>query len=411
MAHDDRMMRALHSAIPLALVSLAVAGCGVTSHARDSARNATAAFSPCPHMQATRRTPTNRAHVPAIVPMDPIAGKLCVYSMEGAKTSPAVLRWIARLSEARARTVALLVDTRGGRGPSCDVGFPVLVQLSYRTGRVFSGLAAGCDPELLSTQTATKVFSPTASLAVGGLLDRPFNPGGHVTRVFDYIGQPLASAATAARRHLKAAGEVHVTLDELVDPGAPFEQVVWQTPLPGTEQDAASGSIGLVVATHHASRCRADQLLGRYANGGNGTGDHFGNIDLLNTSAQACSLKGRLTLRGIGADGRPDTNSVSEPVGPTLVLSPRTTLRMLEHDPAAALIVTFGFAGDARDDPQAANGLCYDHETTPKAWALTLNTGATLRIPNGAPGEGGPFYSCHGSLFFGLSPGVQLRAS
>ena len=178
-----------------------------------------------------------------------------------------------------------MVDA-GGRGPSCDVGFPVLMQLGYRTGRVFSALAAGCDPELLSTQTGTEVLSPTASLAVGGLLDPPLNAGGHVTRVFDDIGQPLATAAAAAQRNLKAAGEVHVTLHELADPKAPFGQVVWQTPLPGTEQDAGSGSIGLVVATHHAPPCRAGQILGRYANGGNGTGNHFGNIELLNTSPQ-----------------------------------------------------------------------------------------------------------------------------
>ena len=404
------MTRALRSAVPLAFVCLAVAACGATSHVRDSARNA-AALGPCPrHVQTIRRAPTSRNHVRAFVPRNPIAAELCVYSLLGKYGSLAVLKASALLSAPRARTLTLMVDSRG-RGPSCDVGFPVLMQLRYRTGRVFSALASGCDPELLSTPTGTEVLSPTASLAVGGLLDPPLNPGGHVTRVFDYIGQRLATAVTAARRHLKAAGEVHVTLYELADPGAPFEQVVWQTPLSGTEQDAASGSIGLVVTMHRAPPCRADQLLGRYANGGNGTGDHFGNIDLLNTSPRACSLNGRLTLHGIGTDGQPDTSTVSEPVGPVLVLSPKTTLRTLEHDPASALIVTFGFAGDARDDPQAPNGLCYDHETTPKAWALTLNTSTTLRIPNGAPGEGGPFYSCHGSLSLALSRGVQLLGS
>lgn len=413
MADEDGMMRAMRSSIPLALISLAVGACSATSHARDPRSNATAAFSPCPRqVQTIRGTPTSRHHAPrALLSPDPIAAELCVYSLLGKYGSPAVLRAYALLSAPQARTLTLLLNSRVGRGPSCDGGFPTLVRLSYRGGPILSMLAAGCDPESLSTPAGTEVLSPTASLGVGGLLDPPLERNGRVTRVVDYIGQRLAAAARDAKRHLRAAGEIHVTLYELNDPAAPFGQVVWQTPLRGTEQDAESGSVGLIVATHHAPPCRANQLLGRYANGGNGTGDHFGNIDLLNTSPRACSLNGRLTLHGVGTDGRPDTNTVSEPVGPPLVLSPKTTLRLLDHDPATALIATFGFAGDARDDPQAPNGLCYDHETVPRAWLLTLSTGDTLRIRNGAPGEGGPFYSCHGSLSFALSPGVQLLSS
>lgn len=402
------MTKVLRGAIALMFVCVTLTACGVASREHSPAGNVTAALSRCPlHVRALRRTHASHTHVRAVLPLAPIAAELCVYSTGAVEGSFGRLQWSALLASARARTLTLFLNS-GGRGPSCDGGFPVLMRLRYRSASVVSIVAAGCEPELLSTSAGTQALSPTGSLGVGGLLDPPLQRGGRVIRVADYIGHRLAVAARAARRNLKPAGLAHVGLNELNDPNARFGRVVWQTPLPRTRQDATSGSIGLIVAVQHAPTCQADQLLGRFANGGNGTGDHFGNIELLDTSSRACSLGGRLTLHGVGADGRADTKTMSEPVGATLVLSPRATLRILQHAPATALIATFGFAGNARDDPRAPNGICYDHETRPKMWSLTLRSGVTLRFANGAPGEGGPFYSCRGSLFFGLSPGVQL---
>jgi hypothetical protein len=209
-AHTARL-KLTGSAIALALVCLALADCGVAASAHHSAR-AAATFDACPrHIQEIQRAPTSHKPVRAVVPLDPIAGGLCVYSADGAKGSPPVLQWSATLSEARARTLTLLLDSRGGRGPSCDAGYPVFMRLRYRGARVLSTLAAGCDPELLSAPTGVELLSPTASLAIAGLLDPPLNHGGRTTRVFDYIGQRLATAALAAKRHLKAAGEAHVS--------------------------------------------------------------------------------------------------------------------------------------------------------------------------------------------------------
>jgi hypothetical protein len=400
------MMRRLTGATPLTLlcVIVIVTGCGTGSGARHSTR-LIAGFRTCPrNVQEIRRTPASTPPGGALVPRDPIAAELCIYTDEGPKGTVRplpLLQWSALLSQARARTLTLMLDTRGGRGPSCDAGYQVLTRLRYRNARSISALAAGCDPELLSTPTGVNVLSPTASLAVGGLLNPLLSDGGRVTRVSDYIGQPLAPAALAAQRVLRPAGDV-VSAYEINDARAPFGHVVWQIPLPGTKQDVGSGSMELIVATRRAPRCRATQLLGRYWDGGNATQDHFGNIALLDTSPEACTLEGRLTLHGVGADGRADTKTVSEPIGPALVLSPRTSTRMLEHQPATALIAAFGFAGGA-DGPQ---GPCYD--TFPRAWSIALSTNVTLRIANGGAGAGGPFYSCRGSLSFGLSSGVHL---
>jgi hypothetical protein len=304
--------------------------------------------------------------------------------------------------------LALFLDSpRSDLGLSCDAGDPVLLRLRYRGGRALVATAAGCDPELLSTPSGVHDLSPIGSVALSDLYDPPL-PRRRLVPTLDYIGESLGAAARSANATSEHATAVQIAAYEFNDPGAPFERVLWQNPLPGGEQAASSESVDLIVATHPAPPCRADQLLGRYENGGYATQDHFGNIDLLDASPRACTLQGRLTLRGVARDGRGDTDTASERVGSGLVLSPRATLRGLAHDPAAALIATFGFAGGTTGDPYTRDDLCTDHEITPSAWSLTLGTGGTLRLPNGAPGEGGPFYSCLGTLSSGLGPTVGL---
>lgn len=388
-------------AITLVLLCLILTGCGDLSAGR-SPRTPAAPFTACPHqLQVVQRLPSS--HKPSVaVPLNPTAAQLCVYADPNPKLSLPALPWTALLPQTQARTLSLLLDSRGGLGPSCDAGFPALIRLSYPHGRILSALAAGCDPEQLSTPTGTGTLSPTASLAVGALLDPPaVRGGGGRVRVLNYIGQALAAAARAAKRYLKAAFDFRVSPYELNEPAVPFGQVVWQTPLAGTEQYASFGPLVLTVATHRSPPCRADQLHGRYHNGGEAMNSQFGAIDLLDTSPQACSLNGRLTLTGIGATGRPETETVSEPIAPPLLLSPRTSLRTLARDPAAALIATFGFTGAQSDTP---NLICDVRTTTPTAWSLTLSSGVTLHIANGAPGEGGPFSSCRGNLSFALTP-------
>ena len=301
----------------------------------------------------------------------------------------------------------LLLDSSGGRGPSCDAGDPVLIRLRYGHERVFSAIADGCDPELLRTPSGVTVMGPTASLAVGGLVDPLFTAGARVDRVLDYIGLTFATASAVAARRLSAPATAVALPYELNDPRVPFGQVIWQIPLPGTKEAVGSGSVTLVVAVRHAPPCRAGQLLGRYEDGGNATQDHFGSIELQDTSSRPCRLSGRVSLHGLSGDGRPDTESASEAVGPPIILSPRATARAPERFPPRALIATIGFAGGV--------SMCYGHETVPRTWSLTLGRLTTVRIANTAPpglsGKGGPFYTCRGGLSFGLSPPPQLLGS
>jgi hypothetical protein len=354
----------------------------------------------CPRSVTT--TPRDaRPHGVASVPADPIGGELCVYSE--AKSPPAMLEASMALPASRARTVALLIDGRAP-GSSCDAGSPVLLRLSYAGGRMLSALASGCSPEVVSIAGRISALSAQGSLALGGLLTLPLN-GGPTIRTPDYIGQPVRSVVAAARHWLRGSIPPAVGLGELDDPGVTFGQVVWESPLPGSLQSAQAPQLSIVVGVHRAPRCTADQLLGRYANGGNGTGNHFGNVILLDASPRACTLSGRVRLHGVDRRGAADTGILSVRFSPALVLSPGATARDVLRGPTGALIATFWFGGNARDDVSGTT-TCYSHETVPYAWTLDLGSGGTVRFANGAPGEGGPYDSCHGAISFATPAGL-----
>lgn len=83
-----------------------------------------------------------------------------------------------------------------------------------------------------------------------------------------------------------------------------------------------------------------------------------------------------------------------------MVLSPRSSATIAAGTVPPALLATFTFFGNARDDPGAPNGLCYDHETTPSTWEMRLSSGARLRFANGSGDTDDSFYSCRGDLHF-----------
>lgn len=402
-------MPAFRSALVLAAAAPLLAGCAVAAVARPGPRDA-AGFAPCPERVPARLGAPGRFSEPAPAPPGATGLQLCVYRVPIRKpATSAVLARTAIMSRAQARTFTRLIDSGGGDRWSCDDGDPALVRLRYAGGRTRSLLAAGCAPELVRTPTGVRRLSSTASFAVGGLAQPPLIRSDPVTATFDYLGRRLAIAVREAHRNFPGAGSAAVFDYELDDPTVPFGRVVWQRPLAGTAQDALVGEVELVVAVHPAKACRADQLEGRYRNGGNATESHFGSIDLLDVSGRPCTLEGRLELTGLDAAGRPATDTVSGRIAPGVVLSPGATVTTLDRDPAAALIAGVYFSGNAA----GANGLCYRHETIPVAWSLMLagaGAAAALRIENGGPGAGGSFFSCRGSLSFGLTPGLGLLA-
>lgn len=325
---------------------------GATSPGRDSRLAASSAFGSCPR-QVHVIWRVNMAHGPqgTVVPPDPLAGQLCVYTSD--RGAPTPLRFSALLSRTGARALALLLDRRGGPGPSCDYGHPALLRLSYQSGRVISRLAQGCDPELVWTPGGRRALSPSGTLAVGGLIDPPLTRGGRVSRVHDYLGRAVAVAGRDFRRDFKPPQGL--SLDELSGSGAPFGRVVWQTPLPGSAQAGGSAGANVIVAVHPEPLCRANQLRGRYFNGQPVmAGLHLGSIELIDISPRPCSLRGRIALHGTARNGGADTETYVQPVGPALVLSPATTPPTLASDPASGLIATFSFTGSSPTPTAAA---------------------------------------------------------
>lgn len=284
------------------------------------------------------------------------------------------------------RLMALLEANRGAAN-GCDGGDGVVVRLRYRRGVVRSFAAAGCQPERLWSDSRVETLRGTAAGVVGGLFALPVSPGGHVVLEPAVIDQPLAAATKAGETGWT------VSVEELLDPRVPLGTVVWQSPLPRSPTDPGVGGVDILVAVPPAAGCRASDLRGAYWDGGNGTGNHFGNVAVIDRSNAPCALAGRLTLAGLDRAGRIVTGPASEPVR-RLMLSPRARVSQLPPHQDAGLFAIFGFSG-------AAYGLCGDvhrQVTVPSTWRLRIGS-AVVQFPNvpyvGLPGEkGGPFYSC-----------------
>jgi hypothetical protein len=342
----------------------------------------------CPTVLPAMPRAPRLAHPPS-VPLGPASAELCVYPTVRERPAPTGgrLAFAATLSKTRTEALARMLDARAS-GPTCDLGTAAVLRLRYPGGRSLSLTAAGCDPELLAGAGGVAALgSPLLAAALSGASVPAATPGPPTATV---IGARLSAAGPALARAIAGGAAPEVAISELTDPDLPFGAVAWQDPLPGAPLDAPAGTAGLVVAVRTAPACRARQLAPRYVDGGTGLDFHYGTIDLLDAAARPCALSGPLTLTGLGADGRPDTATVHEPVPATVVLSPRSQLAA----PGAALVATFLFAGDVTSG--GTSTACDGALAAPAAWSLALARGAgTLRIASDPPGA---FVTCNASL-------------
>jgi hypothetical protein len=385
-------------AIGVLVALVALTACGSTTVSGTAARRAAArGGAPCPE---TVEDLQDRGPVPGLRPLlarDPLAGELCMYATAGKRR--ATLRARVILTAASARTLALLLDARGGSGPSCDVGQPVLVRLRYEGGRQRSDLAGGCDPERLLTRRGAAVLAPIASAAVGGLL--ALVPAqGRLVRTPELVGRPFAAAARAAR------GYGGVTVGEVIDPSSVTGTVVWQVPLAGAERTRSDSGISVIVAVRRSARCRGSELRGHYVNGGLATQGHFGAVVLAAASPRPCSLAGPLRLGGLTAAGRLATGIVTIRLRRPVVLTPSAGAARFGLRGGGGLVATLGFAGETDGPPFTSRAACAAREVHPARWELELPGGGRLEIANGRGGRG--FYSCGGNLVRPPGQGLQL---
>jgi hypothetical protein len=338
-----------------------------------------------------------------MVPVTADAAELCLYRASSDRSPKEVLGRVVILGRARTRTLTQLLKMgRARRGSAC-IADPTVFWLRLPRGAARRYVVGGCHPAVLVGARGSSPLRGWVADALSGLGDLFVDAG--KARAPDLVGLPLGQAIRAAKR----ARATVVIAHELYAP-ARLGTVVWQDPLPGAREDADVVQAELLVAATRARTCRTEDLAGRYREGGRGTGQQFGGAIVANTSSQPCALHGRLHLRGLASDGHAVTATISQPLEDPLILSPRSTPRSVPP----RLVVTFSFFGDVRDDPSARDGLCYDHETIPASWEVTLSTGAHIRFANGNGQLTDSFATCHGDLHFdtqlnSIGPtGVQL---
>jgi hypothetical protein len=350
---------------------------------------------------------------------DPIRGDVDVASFAGSTT----------LTGSTARTLIRLIDTDPRPRSGCDGGSPVVLFIRYRRSMV-RAKAAGCSPERLS---GPRGVSLTGSVGLQGLYAEPLSGRGlrvpsvvgdslpaAVTRLAAFYARHPADAGTSIGAHAGRLIPLVLQVTEHFAPGAKLGTVIFQTPLPKLANDSLD-QIDVLVATPSEPRCRERQLVGLWSGDEFGTGDTFGGITFGDRSATACRLTGRLSLQGIGPDGRPDTPKLSWRLPAPFVLSPRARLAHVSLRTEATLTGSVGLAGDSRDGPGPA-GLCA-HETVPAVWRIRVD-GVILRVRNGPnrhldgrsyttlmfsrSQDDEPFFSCGGNLIPTLGTPPQI---
>jgi hypothetical protein len=386
--------RGLSTAVLAAAIGGGLIGCGRPPGDRVAAGRLPACPARAPAVRQ-RITPTDE-----LVAGDPIAAQICDY-----EPGPSPVR--ATLDGALARTLTLLLNqTSSGhtRAAACGDRVDTVISLVYAAATTTVTTVGCADHEIVIDGSR---FAELPLPAADAILGAAFTGSPGPVRTPSLLGLRRAAADRAADAFAPGSGSG--VSGELVDAEHPFGSVVWQEPLPGVGQGSPPQDLDMLVAVPRAPPCRVDELAGRYLNGGNGTGNHFGNIVLFDTSDRACRIAGRISLTGLDRAGRADTVVATETLAPPLVLSPRATPRAVLSRPSGVLAAIFGFDAEVRDDPTAVGGLCYSHETYPSTWSLRLGRQRTpLRLRNRGPGSGGRFLTCHGQFGFGLGDPFAL---
>jgi hypothetical protein len=322
------------------------------------------------------------------VPRGARAAQVCLYGeSDDDPTDRARLSRGVLLDRSLARTLTRLMSDAPARGSSlrgCVVE-PVVVRLLTAAGRSVDFTVSGCSPAFVTHGRDAARLSPTAADVIGAMASSPLDKP--VVPTPSFVGLSVARAAARARDL-----RVRPFYAELRDDTAPAGTVIWQGPFPGGPQDVGEVEVSLYVAVGRPPACRGGQVVGRYLDGGRGTGNHFGNIALVDVLSRPCALRGTLRLRGEDRGGRAVTPERSVRLGDELVLGPDATLAMVTQEAPAALIAAFMFSGNERDDA-TPDGLCHG-PTRPARWRVTIGRALRMTVRNADGSDS--FASCHG---------------
>jgi hypothetical protein len=177
-------------------------------------------------------------------------------------------------------------------------------------------------------------------------------------------------------------------------------------PASGAINPEPGNQVSVIVAVHAAPACRRAQLALRYRAGGFGTGNDFGGIIISDIGPQPCRIAGRVQVTGLGADGRPVTNTVSASISPPGVLSPGAApIPAFAAPPPGELVYYWLLAAEYRDGPPGVDhGYCQPLWVIPDAWRVSLADGTVFTVANADPPNASPMspsgglITCQGRL-------------
>lgn len=129
----------------------------------------------------------------------------------------------------------------------------------------------------------------------------------------------------------------------------------------------------------HVRDCTPTQLTMKYYGGGEGAGNNFGTIAVLNRSGTACSWRGGISvvpldrnqqIMGDNAQAMANANAMTASVD-GILLSAHGYVVDTQPAPAGDHWGELLISGDARDDPRSSNGMCSKtNQVTPAYWGV-----------------------------------------
>ena len=335
----------------------------------------------------------------------PVVAVICQYApgLPASKRRVAPAPRIVLPGAAAAGLAALLDDARplAPSAPRCAAfGFSQLITFAYRHGPAARAAVTFCPAGAdVTAGRRTARFGPP--LSDGLLFYTSMHRHDRGPRTPDLVGLPAAAAAAvSAKRHFS----LYVT-GARAGARARFDYVIFQSLPPGAINAGPGNQVSVIVAVRAAPACLRSQLTLTYRGGGFGAGNDFGGIIIRDTSPRPCRLTGRARVTGLGAHGRPVTNTVAARITSPGVLSPRAApIPAHAGPPAGELAYDWGLAAEYRDGPAGVDrGYCQPLWVIPAAWRVSLG-GGTVIVRNTDPSnrnplsQSGGLITCQGKL-------------
>jgi hypothetical protein len=161
-----------------------------------------------------------------------------------------------------------------------------------------------------------------------------------------------------------------VSVDGEIPESGPPWRIVFTSPPPG---GPATGSLDVLVSVPRVAPCRADQLAATLLPGAAGTGMVFAELAIVDTSANACRLKGPVTISALNPAGDPYARAAFSVYGTgrfPLVLQPRSGRDQQNH----------GLEAQTSLGDPVFPGSCSDGRSHPSGWSLALPNGGTIDV-------------------------------